>query len=190
LEAATRMFGDEGTGNVSIRRIAAASGVSLATVHHYFGTKEQLYEACIASMYTELEDLRGDLSRAFEQTTSQWSMVEECVRIAFRFAWDHRGALRLLMRTIIDAGSMDPVHRQEVHLPFLDQVSQVLGRAFSRRRSEMRLAIQSVMHLVVRYALTDIGELALIAGTNDQAKALVLIEDHLAHCALALIMRK
>jgi AcrR family transcriptional regulator len=189
LEAAMRMFGEEGTGNVSIRRIAAASGVSLATVHHYFGSKEQLYEACIHSMYLELDDLRGDLSRAFEQTKSQWSMVEESVRIAFRFAWDHRGALRLLMRTIIDAGQMDPVHRAQVHLPFLDQVSQVLGRAFSRRRSEMRLAVQSVMHLVVRYALTDPGELALIAGTADREKALALVEDHLAHVALALIMR-
>ena len=190
LEAAMRMFGEEGTGSVSIRRIAAASGVSLATVHHYFGSKEQLYDACIRSMYGELEDLRGDVSRAFEHAASPHSLVEQTVRAAFRFAWDHRGAIRLLMRTIIDAGHMDPEHRTSVHLPFLEQASKVLARAFSRKRSEMRLAIQSIMHLVVRYALTDAGELALIAGTNDERRALDAIEDHLARAALGLLIRE
>jgi AcrR family transcriptional regulator len=190
LAAAMRMFGEEGTGNVSIRRIAAAAGVSLATVHHYFGSKEQLYAACIRSMYAELEDLRGDVSRAFEQSSSQESLVEQTVRAAFRFAWDHRGALRLLMRTIIDAGHMDPQHRAAVHLPFLDEASKLLARAFGKKRSELRLTIQSMMHLVVRYALTDAGELAQIAGMNDERKALDAIEDHLVGVALSLLAKE
>jgi hypothetical protein len=91
------------------------------------------------------------------------------------------------MRTIIDAGHMDPKHRADVHLPFLDQAAKLLARVFSRKRSEMRLAVQSIMHLVVRYALTDAGELALIAGANQEQKALDAIEDHLAHVALLLL---
>ena len=190
LEAAMRMFGEEGTGNVSIRRIAASAGVSLATVHHYFGSKEQLYDACVRSMYVELEDLRGDVTRAFEHASGVDAIVEEMVRAAFRFAWDHRGALRLLMRTIIDAGHMDPVHRANVHLPFLDQASKVLARAFEpRRRNEMRLIVQSMMHLVVRYALTDASELALLAGTQDEQKALDAIEDHLVRVTMSLLGR-
>ena len=187
LEAAMRMFGEEGTGSVSIRRIAAASGVTLATVHHYFGSKEQLYEACIRSMYHELEDLRGDVTRAFSEVASASDLVEQTVRTSFRFAWDHRGAIRLLMRSIIDAGHMDPIHRAQVHLPFLEQASKVLARAFERKRSDMRLTVQSMMHLVVRYVLTDAEELALIAGTQDEQRALAAVEDHLVRVASALL---
>jgi AcrR family transcriptional regulator len=189
LEAAMRMFGEQGTGNVSIRRIAASAGVSLATVHHYFGSKEQLYDACIRSMYAELDDLRGDVTRAFEQASGVDAIVEETVRAAFRFAWDHRGAIRLLMRTIIDAGHMDPDHREQVHLPFLDQASKMLARAFEKKRSEMRLTVQSIMHLVVRYALTDASELALLAGTRDEQQALDAVEDHLVAVTMSLLGR-
>ncbi len=187
LEGAMRMFGEEGTGNVSIRRIAASAGVSLATVHHYFGSKEQLYDACIRSMYVELEDLRGDLTQALASSPGPAALVSETVRAAFRFAWEHRGALRLLMRTIIDAGHLDPEHRAAVHLPFLAEAAKLLGRAFHRPRAEVRLTVQSMMHLVVRYALTGADELALLAATEDEPAALVAIEDHLVRVALRLL---
>jgi AcrR family transcriptional regulator len=188
LDAATRLFAEHG--DTSIRAIAAASGVTLATVHHYFGSKEQLYDACVRAMYTELEELRTEVTQAFVQIEGVDDLIEQTVRTSFRFAWDHRGAIRLLMRTIIDAGHMDPIHRSQVHLPFLDQASKLLGRAFDRKRNEMRLTVQSMMHLVVRYALTDASELALIAGTQNEERAIAAIEDHLVAVSLSLLGRK
>jgi AcrR family transcriptional regulator len=47
LVNARELFARNGIGNTSIRSIAAAAGVDSALVHHYFGTKEQLFAAAV-----------------------------------------------------------------------------------------------------------------------------------------------
>ena len=47
LVNARELFARNGIGNTSIRAIATASGVDSALVHHYFGTKEQLFAAAV-----------------------------------------------------------------------------------------------------------------------------------------------
>lgn len=47
LSNARELFARNGIGNTSIRSIAAASDVDSALVHHYFGTKEQLFAAAV-----------------------------------------------------------------------------------------------------------------------------------------------
>ncbi len=47
LDAARAAFAESGYDRASIRRIAAAAGVDPALVHHYFGTKDELFMATI-----------------------------------------------------------------------------------------------------------------------------------------------
>lgn len=47
LTNARELFARNGIDKTSIRAIAAAAGVDSALVHHYFGTKEQLFAAAI-----------------------------------------------------------------------------------------------------------------------------------------------
>lgn len=47
LSSARELFARNGIDNTSIRAIAAAAGVDSALVHHYFGTKQQLFAAAI-----------------------------------------------------------------------------------------------------------------------------------------------
>jgi AcrR family transcriptional regulator len=47
LDVARNMFARNGIDKTSIRSIAAAAGVDAALVHHYFGTKQQLFAAAI-----------------------------------------------------------------------------------------------------------------------------------------------
>lgn len=47
LLAARAAFAERGYDGTSIRRIAATAGVDSALVHHYFGTKEQLFVAAV-----------------------------------------------------------------------------------------------------------------------------------------------
>jgi AcrR family transcriptional regulator len=47
LDSARELFARNGIKNTSIRAVAAAAGVDSALVHHYFGTKEQLFAAAI-----------------------------------------------------------------------------------------------------------------------------------------------
>ncbi|AVH57280.1 MULTISPECIES: TetR/AcrR family transcriptional regulator [Streptomyces] len=47
LEAAREEFSERGYDKTSVRGIAKAAGVDSALVHHYFGTKEQVFEAAV-----------------------------------------------------------------------------------------------------------------------------------------------
>ncbi|QJT03270.1 TetR/AcrR family transcriptional regulator [Streptomyces asoensis] len=47
LTAAREEFSERGYDKTSVRGIAKAAGVDSALVHHYFGTKEQIFEAAI-----------------------------------------------------------------------------------------------------------------------------------------------
>jgi AcrR family transcriptional regulator len=187
LDVASQLFSDKGASAVSVRDIAQNAGITLATVHHYFGTKELLYDACIQGMYAELESLRESLEPAFARGGSPSQLLEAAVRASFRFAIAHRGAIRLLMRTIVDSGELEPSRRANVHLPFLTRGGVILANIFDRDPHEMRLTVQSVMHLIVRYALTAPDELSLIAHAEDDAKAIRTIENHLVKVAFALI---
>lgn len=47
LESARREFSERGYDKTSVRAIAKAAGVDAALVHHYFGTKDEVFEAAI-----------------------------------------------------------------------------------------------------------------------------------------------
>ena len=47
LDAAERLFGEEGYKAVSLRRITAAAGVNLASIHYHFGSKEELLDELV-----------------------------------------------------------------------------------------------------------------------------------------------
>ncbi|MEU8521041.1 TetR family transcriptional regulator [Streptomyces sp. NBC_01216] len=47
LEAARAQFADKGYDRTSVRGIAKAAGVDAALVHHYFGTKDEVFAAAI-----------------------------------------------------------------------------------------------------------------------------------------------
>jgi AcrR family transcriptional regulator len=47
LDSARELFARNGIDRTSIRAVAAAAGVDSALVHHYFGTKQQLFAAAI-----------------------------------------------------------------------------------------------------------------------------------------------
>ncbi len=54
MEAATRLFADEGFHGTSTRKIAAAAGVSEGTLFHYFKTKNVLLLAILDDFYASL----------------------------------------------------------------------------------------------------------------------------------------
>lgn len=54
MEAATRLFAEEGFHGTSTRKIAAAAGVSEGTLFHYFSTKNVLLLAILDDFYAQL----------------------------------------------------------------------------------------------------------------------------------------
>ena len=80
LESAATLFAQLGEGNTSMRAIAGGAGVSLGTVHHYFGSKAKLYDACIDVMYGELGALWNELQDEIIDVSNLNRVVEHVVR--------------------------------------------------------------------------------------------------------------
>ena len=68
LQAARAVFGEHGYAAATIRSIASKAGVDPALVHHYFGTKNDLFAASISLPFTPVAAigtaLEGDRSGA------------------------------------------------------------------------------------------------------------------------------
>jgi len=56
LAAAARLLGSEGTGGLSVRRIASEAGVSTIAIYHHFGGKDGILEALYQDGFQALED--------------------------------------------------------------------------------------------------------------------------------------
>jgi AcrR family transcriptional regulator len=189
LQAALALVADRGIDGTSIRDVAAGARVSLATVLHYYGSKDGLYEACIDAMYAELEDLRATLFAAMRPGVSMEELVTDTVRAAVRFVRAHRPAHRILLRTVIDEG-MRADRRERYLKPFLDDVGSALAPVLGLDPVQVRLTAQSIVHLTVRYMLHSSEELRLLTGENSDARAEAVIEEHIIQVARAMLLTK
>ncbi len=185
LEAAVELFAEGGLGGTSVRDVAGAAGVSLAMVHHYFGSKDDLYDACIDATYTELSAMKGELARELASAAPLRELFSRAVVTSFRFAREHRTAVRLLVRAAVSSGELHPRGRKLL-LEALDVVSTAVGARLERSPSELRLPLQSVVFLVARYAAQDESEMAAVVGipAREKHRARAAVEEHLVGVAL------
>ena len=188
LEAALRLFADVGRGETSIRDIAREAGVSLGMVNHYFGSKEALYETCVATMFAELAELRGHLAPLFLRAQDPRAAVAAAVRAAFHFACEHRDASRFALRGVLESGEIDPRRREELLVPDLDAASTLLAGYGGLEARALRLPLQSLVFLVGRYAISSANELAASTGERDEAAARAAVADHLVEIALRTLL--
>jgi AcrR family transcriptional regulator len=185
LQSAVTLFAEHGLGSTSVRDVAGAADVSLAMVGHYFGSKDELYDACIGAIYAELATMNDQLTWELAAQGPPGELFARAVAVSFRFAREHRTAVRLLVRAAVSSGELHPRGRKLL-MSALDAVSGALGARLGRPASELRLALQSVVFLVARYAAQDEKELAAVVGLSQREKhhAIEAVEEHLIGVAL------
>lgn len=185
LGAAVQLFAERGLGSTSVRDVAGAAGVSLAMVHHYFGSKDDLYDACIDATYAELSAMKGALALELASDAPLGELFARAVVTSYRFAREHRLAVRLLVRAAVSSGELHPRGRKLL-LEALDVVSTAVGARLDRPPSELRLPLQSVVFLVARYAAQDEAETAAVVGVpvREKRQAREAVEGHLVRLAL------
>ena len=192
LERASALFAQRGAGQTSIRSIASEANVSLAMVHHYFGSKGELYAACVESMYLELAGLRDSLFEELQASThaSPSEFLEQVVRTGWRFVRSHRSAMRLVMRDVIDQGEIPEERMTAFLVPFLDYAGALFTSASSGRQTYVRTALQGLVFMFVRYSLSNPEEIQLIVQSDDEDTANKLLEDNLVRMAQSLLIEK
>lgn len=147
LAAARELFATRGFAGTTIRGIAAGAGVDPALVHHYFGTKDDLFMAAL-----ELPvDPRALLGPVVAQGAD--GAAERLLR-TFLSVWDdevNRLAFVGLFRSVLE-----PAGERLVRDGFVPVVLEPVGEALAldRPRHRMSLVASQVLGLIMaRYVL-------------------------------------
>ena len=166
LSVARESFAAKGFAGTSVRGIAASAGVDAALVHHYFGSKDDLFVAALELTVDPREALRpvveGGLDGAAERLLRVFFTVWDDEELAAADRWRMvRGVLepggQQLVRDGVPAGGPRPARRRagprraERRMPLV--ASQLMGLVMLRYvlRAEP-LASEPVESLVATYA--------------------------------------
>lgn len=160
LEAALPLFAEDGFAGTSVRAVGRAAAVNVATLAYHFDDKEGLYRACIEAVYEELATI--DISPAVAAADDP---IDGVAHEAWTWASQHRTAIRLLHRQMLDRGRHHDVFTER----WIDPLTQRADPLFDLVRPdwpavERRLLLFAAMHLLVRFVLDDPTQLAASLG--------------------------
>lgn len=183
LKAATQLFASQGDGKTSMRQVAREAGVAQATVHHYYETKEGLYDACFQAMIVDLAQLIQGLRDHLEDSAPLSHRVQGAVRTAYRFAGEHRSSVRLMNRQILEAGAGAHGTRQDLLFSFIHAATPALLADSRLNRTQLNIALYGLTCLLVRICVAESQELArIIPGVARQD-----LEEHLGDLAVRML---
>ena len=184
LEAASSLYAEAGFEGTSVRQIAAAAGVSLGMIRHYYGSKEGLYRACIDSAYAIYGRLPVVIHQGLASGGEPIEVLCESVREGFRFALRQRAACRLVLWTLMEHDSWRSANTENEMVPFILDTARLMAPMLSRDVSAMAVGLRTLVFLVTRYATADHDEIALLLAegkpsAKGDAATVTAIEEHL-----------
>lgn len=173
LEAARTRFAREGYEGTTIRGVAAAANVDPALVHHYFGTKQELFRAA-AAFPVGSEDLVAVL--ACGPPTQR---AEALARFFFQ-VWESEGSrlqLQAVLRSAMTYDDAAALLRAFIARELLAPVAQRLEVDDAETRVAL-VATQMVGLAMLRYVIR-VEPLASLHTEELVARIVPVIEHHL-----------
>ncbi|HLF99597.1 MAG TPA: helix-turn-helix domain-containing protein [Acidimicrobiia bacterium] len=95
LETALRLMGEQGAQNTSMRQLAAACGLNVATLYHYFPSKAAILDAVIADK-RYVEQLR-ESPAPINDTLAPRERLADLMRLLFEGTLAEEATLRLVI---------------------------------------------------------------------------------------------
>ena len=147
LAEARALFAAQGYAGTSVRAVAAGAGVDAALVHHYFGTKDDLFLAALELPVDPRQLVAPVVEGGPEGAAERFLGI-------FLTAWDDpdiRPSLLAVARAV-----MDPAGSKLLSEGFLPVVIQPVGVALGLDRPEHRMTLvasQVVGIILLRYVL-------------------------------------
>lgn len=173
IDAAISAIGERGTLNVTMSEIAGRAGVSSALAHHYFGAKDELLQATMRHLLSELgADARAGLHEAADPrqrvltvvavnfSDKQFRPETIAAWLAFYVEAQNSQALRRLLR----------VYARRLHSNLMSGLVALMPRPQAEHAAEAIAAL--IDGFYIRRALKD--------GAPNAASAIAVIEDYLA----------
>ncbi|MCX4916171.1 MULTISPECIES: TetR/AcrR family transcriptional regulator [unclassified Streptomyces] len=149
LDAAREEFSERGYEKTSVRGIAKAAGVDSALVHHYFGTKEQVFEAAVEGA---MAPALGAPDMIVEGPLDD---VGERLTRFFFGVWENptsRTPLLAIVRSAVNNDTAAAVFRRLVAAQLLRRIAARLDTPDAELRAELAAA-QLVGVAMLRYVI-------------------------------------
>lgn len=149
LAAAREEFSERGFEKTSVRGIAKAAGVDSALVHHYFGTKEQVFEAAIEVAFAPATHAPAAVAEGPLD-----GVGERLTRFIFG-VWENpatRKPLLAVVRSAVNNEAAAAVFRRLVVSQVLSKVAAQLDLPDAELRAELAAA-QLVGTAMLRYVI-------------------------------------
>ena len=147
LAAARSSFATHGFAGATIRNIATAAGVDAALVHHYFGSKDDLFLAALEVPVDPRQLVGPVVAGPIEEAAERFLGI-------FLSVWDDPEIRPSLLA--VARGVMDPSAKRLLSEGFLPVVIQPIGVALGIDRPEHRMplvASQVIGLILMRYVL-------------------------------------
>jgi AcrR family transcriptional regulator len=133
LDAARRAFAEQGYQRATVRDVAKLAGVDPALVHHYFGTKQDLFVAAVRLPVNPVDQLTAVLAAEPDQVGQR--LVETFLSI-----WDHaagQSPLLALIRSAVADKDAAAMLREFITEEVLGQIAHRLGSPDARLRATL-----------------------------------------------------
>lgn len=147
LVAARSLFAEQGYAGTSVRAVASAAGVDAALVHHYFGTKDDLFIAALELPVDPRSVVRPVVEGGVD------GAGERLMRL-FVSVWDDEQTRTPLLALV--RGILEPGGQQLIQDGFLRMVLGPVGAGLGLDEPERRLplvASQLVGLVLLRYVV-------------------------------------
>jgi AcrR family transcriptional regulator len=149
LTAARAEFSERGYEKTSVRGIAKAAGVDSALVHHYFGTKEQVFEAAVEVAFAPALNAPNAVAEG-----SLDGVGERLTRFIFGI-WENpttRTPLLAIVRSAVNNDTAAAVFRRLISAQLMRRIAAQLDLPDAELRSELAAA-QLVGTAIMRYVI-------------------------------------
>lgn len=127
VSAAVAEFSRKGFSGARVDEIAREAGVNKQLVYHYFGSKQDLYEAALEQVYTEIREKERALS--LDELAPREAMAK-LVGFSFDHLQQHPEFIALVSDENRHLGSHMKASRRfrKMHSPLIDMLSSTLER--------------------------------------------------------------
>lgn len=176
VEATVKVIAEHGVANATTRRIAAAAGCPLASLHYVFHTKNDLFYA----VYESLFNLPHQALEHVPVGTTAAETAAEVLRQLITWFIDHPDAAKAQIELFFWAMRNDPEMASKIYSVAIEATEQALERAMGAELEEAFLKAVSrlLIHLVdgLTIAWSAHGDLQrLRAETETACIALALL---------------
>ncbi len=99
LKSALKEFAELGKQGARMQAIADNASVNKAMLHYYYGGKEKLYEACVVSIFFEMQDV---LAKAFSGHEDMESFLDTVATSFLNFHVERPEFIKIFLREILE----------------------------------------------------------------------------------------